>query len=222
MTFLNKRFDIFHGTPFGQNTNRTKSYPHTPGNWLVCRDVELTVEHVDEYGSSVRVARLARVVAGVGQPGLGDQQPAGGARLGLLRLQADAAAAAWRVEVHHLGALEPHHRAGRRRVHVHRAREADGAALLHVHLRGPLDVCLSGCTDGGGRKRKQKKKKQPRKTGSVSAKITDHLIGICTQQLQGRNVKISFIFTKCAFHARPRFFRNLQYTGVFRNTRGKS
>lgn len=97
---------------------------------------------MDEHCGRVGVARLARVVAGVGQPGLGDQQPAGGARLGLLRLQADAAAAAGRVEIHHLGALQPDHRAGRRRVHVHRTRQADGAALLHVHLGGPVDVGL--------------------------------------------------------------------------------
>lgn len=114
----------------------------------VYEGVKLTVEHVYKDGRRVRVARLARIVASVGQPGLGDQQPAGGARLCLFRLQADAAAAARRVEVHHLGALEPHHRAGRRRVHVHRARQADGAALLHVHLRRPLDIGLSGCTGG--------------------------------------------------------------------------
>lgn len=82
----------------------------------------LTVKHVHEHGGRVGVARPARVVAGVGQSGLGDQQPAGGARLGLLRLQADAAPAARRVEVHHFGALQPHDRAGRRRVHVHRTR----------------------------------------------------------------------------------------------------
>jgi len=102
---------------------------------------------VDEHRGRVRVARLASVVPGVGQPGLGDQQPAGGARLGLLRLQADAAPAPGRVEVHHLRALQPHHRAGRRRVHVHRARQADGAALLHVHLRGPVDVGLRRCNN---------------------------------------------------------------------------
>lgn len=101
-----------------------------------------------EHGGRVGVARPARVVAGVGQPGLGDQQPAGGARLGLLRLQADAAPAARRVEVHHLGALQPHDRAGRRRVHVHRTRQADGAALLHVHLRGPVYVGLGRCNNG--------------------------------------------------------------------------
>lgn len=123
----------------------------------------LTVQHVDEHGGGVRVARLARVVARVGQPRLGDQQPAGGARLGLLRLQADAAAAARRVEVHHFGALQPHHRAGRRRVHVHGARQADGAALFHVHLGGPVDVGLGSCNGygegraGTGERRREKK-----------------------------------------------------------------
>lgn len=103
---------------------------------------ELTVEHVHEDGGRVGVTGLTRVVSSVGQTGLGDQQPAGGAGLGLLRLQADATPAAGWVEVHHLGALQPHDWTGRCRVHIHRARQADGAALFHVHLGGTMDVGL--------------------------------------------------------------------------------
>lgn len=100
---------------------------------------------MNEHGGRVRVARLARVVTGVRQTGFGYQQPTGGTRFGLLRFQADAAAAAGRVEVHYFRALQPHHRAGRRRMYVHRTRKADGAALFHVHLGRSVDVGLGRC-----------------------------------------------------------------------------
>lgn len=53
----------------------------------------------------MRVVGHARVVPGVGERGLGDQQLASRAPLRLLRLQADAPAG--RVEVHHRVAVVP-------------------------------------------------------------------------------------------------------------------
>lgn len=41
--------------------------------------------------------------------------------------------------------MQPHHRAGRCRVHVHRTGQADGTALLHEHLWGAVDVGLGRC-----------------------------------------------------------------------------
>lgn len=96
---------------------------------------------------SVGVGRHARVVAGVGEGRLGDQQLARRARLSLLGLQRDAAPG--RVEVHDAGALVPEHGPGRGRVDVHGARQTDGRPLLDVHVLGAPDVGLGGCNTHG-------------------------------------------------------------------------
>lgn len=105
----------------------------------------LTIEHVDPDGRRVGVGRHAGVVARVGQLGPRDEQLGRGALLGALRLQRDAAAR--RVEVHDGGAMVPQHGAGRRRVHIDRARQADGRPLLHEHLLGARYVGLGRCED---------------------------------------------------------------------------
>lgn len=102
---------------------------------------------MDVYAGRVGVGRHARVVAGVGEGRLGDQQLARRARLGLLGLQRDAASG--RVEVHDAGALIPEHGARRCGVDVHGARQTDGRPLLHVHVLGAPDVGLGGCNTHG-------------------------------------------------------------------------
>lgn len=91
----------------------------------------------------VGIGRHARVVAGVCEGRLGDQQLARRARLGLLGLQRDAAPGG--VKVHDAGALVPEYGARRGRVDVHGARQTDGRPFLDVHVLGTPDVGLGGC-----------------------------------------------------------------------------
>lgn len=98
----------------------------------------ITNEHVHEHRCWSRVGRHARIVAGVGERCIGDEQLAGEAAIAFLCLQADAAAL--RVEVDGHGAVEPVD--GRRRLHVHRARQRDRAASLHMHVLRTPDARL--------------------------------------------------------------------------------
>lgn len=102
---------------------------------------------MDVDAGRVGVGWHARVVAGVSEGRLGDQQLARCARFRLLGLQRDAAPGG--VEVDDAGALVPEHGSRRGRVDVHRARQTDGRALLDVHVLGAPDVGLGGCNTHG-------------------------------------------------------------------------